>query len=135
MVEEVRGLCGLLHAIRPIIQRLERQQGSVGWITSTREGFLSPQHWCLNLLIEIVDGVTVSIKQLDECRKVLQDFTNLFQQYNPRTRENIGNFLKALKFALKMGNRESILSRLERHKGSLQLALIALSLYSLLQQH
>ena len=79
----------------------------------------------------MVVGVIVSTNQLNKCRKLLQDVIDLFQQYNPQTRENVGNFLKALKFALKMDNRESIMSRLDRHKGSLQLIIMALSLYIL----
>jgi len=38
VVEEVRGLCGILHAIRPVIERLETQTTSPGAITSSREG-------------------------------------------------------------------------------------------------
>jgi len=36
VVEEVHDLCGRLHAIRLILQRLKRQQGSVARITSTK---------------------------------------------------------------------------------------------------
>lgn len=38
VVEEVRSLCGILHAIRPIIERLGNQNTSPHSIASSREG-------------------------------------------------------------------------------------------------
>ena len=80
------------------------------------------------LLISLLGGISVSLEQLQDCRKVLNDFTQLLQDFNPRNEENVKNFLKALKYAIKMGTRETLFTRLDRHKSSLQLALTALSL-------
>lgn len=124
--EVVRGVRGLFHAIGPVIKRLEGRKIYTDKIVSLREGIQS----CTSIFYSQCDlgGVSISFRQLEGCRKVLRDFASLLEQYNPRSKENVKNFFKAMQYSLKAGSRETLLDRLERHKSSLQLALVALSL-------
>jgi hypothetical protein len=74
--------------------------------------------------------VSLSLETLSDCKDVLCEFADKLKQYSPRSSKKLGNVLKELKWALKDGSKASIISRLERHKNTLELTLLGLSLYS-----
>jgi hypothetical protein len=69
----------------------------------------------------------VTIEQLATCKTDLEEFAELLTKFNPRASKSIQNCLKKLVWGLKNGKRGNIIKRLERHKTTLELAMIGLS--------
>lgn len=72
--------------------------------------------------------IGLSLEQLQECKRVLLDFEMLLKKHAPSNAKNYAQCLKALLWAAKKGKKGDIISRLERHKNTLELALLAVSM-------
>lgn len=71
----------------------------------------------------------LALRELQKCKAILGEFADLLEKYDPRNTKHEAKGLKALVSALKKGSRESMMSRLERHKQALILALMGLFVF------
>ena len=80
-----------------------------------------------SLLIGLV-VIKLTEDQLMDCEEALQTLITFLRKFISHTQEPVTNFIKSLKYALKDDTRESLFSRLQRIKSSLQITLEALSM-------
>lgn len=113
--EEIDSFRDVLCVFQPTVQKIE--SGS-----SMAQG-IAPQY-CLPP--GSVDSV---LSELQKCRALLNEFVDILERYDPHNMKQGAKGLKALVFVLKKGSRDSMISRLERHKQVLILALMGLFVY------
>jgi len=121
LTDEIRGFSGVLCLLQPVIEKMEARssQDKIGIIPLT--GSFPPT---------CIDPINVlSLQQLQDCRATLVDFADLLEKHKPPASGKVAKCFKALVWSLKNGDRGNVLSRLERQKGILQLALLGISMF------
>ena len=113
--EEIDSLRDVLCVFQPTVQKIE--SGS-----RVTQGIAA--QYCLP------PGSADSVLgELQKCSALLSEFADTLEKYDPHNTKQGAKGLKALVFALKKGSRDSMMSRLERHKQVLILALMGLFVY------
>ena len=123
LVGEIRSLCGVLCLLEPVIKGAR--------LNETNDG-VSAQNQLPVANFLLLVTFPLSIETLSDCKDVLNEFADALKKHAPSNSKMFRNALTELKWALKdKGRRASILTRLERHKNTLELALLGLSLSSI----
>lgn len=118
--KEVEGLCGVLLTLESAIKRIPDSR--------VLPAPSDPDGCAVFQMSANLSGLAMVVKCLDDCRSIIEEVSEALKKCNPKTALGMQKGVRALVWPFKKKNTQSRIDRLERHKQTFQLALLALNM-------